>query len=172
MTKDDASLRGEVLLHPAALCALALWAFNDHVLKKWSPGLISGKLSDVASQIFFPLLATSLILLLLPNPSLRMHRAILISAAVATATVMATIKTLDSAAWVYRWGLGAAQWPIYTFNALVHLHAPPALQPVALTMDLTDLYTLPAAAIAVAIGWHSRAPSSTMQTGRGNGCDS
>ena len=52
----------------AALCrwesiaALALLVANDHVLKGsgWAPGWLTGKLSDVAGLIFFPLLLVAL----------------------------------------------------------------------------------------------------------------
>jgi hypothetical protein len=47
------------LLHPAALAAIVLLFVNDHVLKGRAPGWITGKLSDLAGLLFFPLLLTS-----------------------------------------------------------------------------------------------------------------
>lgn len=48
-------------LHPAPLAALAVLAVNDHVLKGsgWLPGWLTGKLSDFAGLLFFPLLVTA-----------------------------------------------------------------------------------------------------------------
>jgi hypothetical protein len=53
---------------------------------------------------------------------------------------MATINTIGVAADAYRWGLGAAQWP---FRAVYAWSLVP-IQPVRLTEDPTDLFTLPA----------------------------
>lgn len=48
-------------LHPVSLFALAVLILNDHLLKGASilPTWMTGKLSDVAGMIFFPLLLTS-----------------------------------------------------------------------------------------------------------------
>ena len=153
MSEARAGEPGGALLHPAALAALVVWAFNDHVLKSVWPGSISGKLSDVASQVFFPLLATTCVTLCLPRMSQRSARTILVVFAAATAAVMAAIKLNESAGAVYRWGMGAAQWPFYALHSMAYLAPPPPLQPVALTMDVTDLWTLPAALVPILIGW-------------------
>jgi hypothetical protein len=50
---------GGELLHPAALAAMVLLALNDHVLKGRAPGWLTGKLSDFAGLLFFPLLLTA-----------------------------------------------------------------------------------------------------------------
>ena len=68
--------------------------------------------------------------------------------AVVLALVMATINTWGLAADGYRWGLGLLQWPFrmawhWTVDGTVC-----PLRPVVLTMDLTDLCTLPAAAVS------------------------
>jgi hypothetical protein len=60
---DDraACLPGRRLLSAAPLLAALLIVVNDLWLKRWHPGLVSGKLSDVGLGFFFPvLLATSL----------------------------------------------------------------------------------------------------------------
>jgi hypothetical protein len=48
-------------LHPVPLLALVMLAVNDHVLKGsgWLPAPITGKLSDAAGFVFFPLLCTA-----------------------------------------------------------------------------------------------------------------
>jgi hypothetical protein len=53
---------------------------------------------------------------------------------------MASINLFDPAAWIYRHGLAVAQWP---FRAAFGLELP-SHSPVHLTMDPTDLLTLPA----------------------------
>src|SRR6266540_1707178 len=46
---------GDGLLHPIPILAIFLMVANDHVLKQLWPGLVTGKLSDVAGLVFFPL---------------------------------------------------------------------------------------------------------------------
>jgi hypothetical protein len=50
-------------MHPVSLGALALLAVNDHLLKGAGilPGWLTGKISDVAGVVFFPLLLTALL---------------------------------------------------------------------------------------------------------------
>lgn len=44
------------LRHPVAIAALALWVLNDHLFKALWPGLVTGKLSDIAGMVVTPLL--------------------------------------------------------------------------------------------------------------------
>lgn len=150
MTRARA-VAGDLLLHPLALTALALWALNDHVLKHELPGVITGKLSDVASLAFFPLLpiAAREIVLARTGSVVMPSRAWALTWIVLTGMVMATINTLDVAADGYRVGLAVAQWP---FRALMAGALVP-LRPVALWMDPMDLLTLPALVIPLALSW-------------------
>ena len=52
---------GDLLLHPIAVLAVAVLVINDHVLKGLAPGLLTGKLSDLAGLLFFPLLLASVV---------------------------------------------------------------------------------------------------------------
>ena len=49
--------RDSGILHPVALAALIALVVNDHVGKPCYPGWVTGKLSDAAGLIVFPLLA-------------------------------------------------------------------------------------------------------------------
>jgi hypothetical protein len=51
---------GDLLLRPLAVVALMTLILNDHVLKRLSPGLLTGKLSDIAGLVFLPLLIISI----------------------------------------------------------------------------------------------------------------
>jgi hypothetical protein len=53
--QDQRPARSAPLLHPASLGAMALLGLNDHLFKWVFPGLITGKLSDFAGLVFFPL---------------------------------------------------------------------------------------------------------------------
>lgn len=144
---------GAFLLHPLTLALLAIWALNDHVLKYALHDALTGKLSDVASLAVFPLLPVTAF------EAWQRWRgrpigsnATLVSWVLATGVVMATINVFDEAAWCYRYGLAALQLP---FRALLAGHAVP-LVPVRLTMDPTDLFTLPALAIPLWLAWSPR----------------
>jgi hypothetical protein len=139
----------DALLHPVVLAALLVWLVNDHWGKAAHPGLVTGKLSDVASLIVFPLIPiAALAMWRNRSPSWTWIAAWLL----ATGAVMAAINLSSAAAAVYRIGLGVLQWPIRTLAAgeLV------TLRPVHLTMDPTDLLTLPALVVPLVILWSVR----------------
>jgi hypothetical protein len=141
------------LLHPVSLAAIALLVVNDHVFKAAWPGLVTGKLSDVAGLVFFPLLLAAVAQRFRPTLSLRRTVA---ACALLTALGLAAIKLWPLAGDAYRVGLGALQWPFRALWALLHAHALPALARVALTPDATDLVALPAVLIAVWLARHPR----------------
>ena len=150
--KESANV-GRSLLHPIVLLALALWVLNDHVLKNAYPSELTGKLSDVASLIVFPLLATAAVELMRGKRS----DVVLVVWVILTGVVMATINVFDASAEAYRIGLAAAQWPFLALGPWLSDATLPPLHRVDLTMDPTDLWTLPALLVPLAIGW-SRQP--------------
>lgn len=132
------------LLHPITLAAIVLLVLNDHVLKAAMPGVVTGKLSDLAGMVFFPLfLAAGL------EYARVRSRYLVLGCAIATGVVFAAIKTVGPAAEAYRVGLGALQWPFRALFALVRGDGAPALAQVSLTMDPTDLIALPALFVPV-----------------------
>jgi len=54
------AIRARVLAHPLVLALLGLWAVNDQLLKELAPGPVTGKLSDIAGLVVFPLLVGTL----------------------------------------------------------------------------------------------------------------
>ena len=137
--------------------ALGLWALNDHVLKEAWANPFTGKLSDVVSLMVFPLVPAAIYewsLALVGRTPRHTARWIVIFS-VAAAAVMAGINTLDSWAWAYEHGLGAAQWPFRALWLLLSGHGVPPLGTVVLTMDATDLFCLPAVAFPL---WMARDP--------------
>lgn len=140
----------DALLHPIALLALVALGVNDHVLKGRAPGWLTGKLSDVAGMIFFPLVLWALIELAGRIAGGRRERraAHLYISVAATGLVFAAIKLFEAAGDAYAWTLAALQWP---FRAAINGELPP-LEPVAHVVDPTDLIALPALGIALWIG--------------------
>lgn len=132
---------GEGLLHPVALAAVGGLLLNDHVWKYAFPGLITGKLSDAAGLVFFPLFLQAGIEVVqqLGGRPWEPSRRVLWGAVLATGIVFASVQVVPAAADVYQMGLGALQWPV---RALLSGGAVP-FAPVSCTPDPTDLFTLP-----------------------------
>jgi hypothetical protein len=90
------------LLHPIALAAIALLIVNDHLLKARYPGWLTGKLSDVAGMVFFPLLLRALIVPILRlrsdlHPGRELRERLLIACVALTALLLAAIKLAEPA---------------------------------------------------------------------------
>jgi hypothetical protein len=139
------------LTTPAVLAAIALLIVNDHILKGsgMMPGVVTGKLSDLAGMVFFPLLLAA-------GLELARVRVSVGACAIATGVVFAAIKLIGPAGDAYRFGLGALQWPLRALGAIVGGHAVPGIAPVHLTADPTDLLVLPALLIPVWIATSRR----------------
>jgi hypothetical protein len=125
-----------------ALAAIVLLVVNDHVLKARWPGPVTGKLSDVAGLVFFPLLLDALVAWL---PAVRRAAPArrLPACVVATALVFTAVKTWAPATGLYEVALGLVQWPFRVAFALVRGEAPGGPVRVALVRDPTDLLALP-----------------------------
>jgi hypothetical protein len=135
------------ILSPVALCAIALLVLNDHVLKAAAPGFVTGKLSDVAGLVFFPLLLAGAA----EQFGLRRGVRAIALAALATGVVFAAVKLWAPAGDLYRVGLAVLQWPFRAAAALVAGDALPALGRVHLTADPTDVLALPALIIPMLV---------------------
>jgi hypothetical protein len=145
---------GDGLLDPVALGAIALLVLNDQILKRVAPGLLTGKLSDVAGLVFFPLFLVALVEVaqsLLGRWRGPSHR-VLIVACVATGIVFMLVKTTPLGEQVYEQGLGLLQWPFAALDAVLAGRALPAAYAVQSTQDISDLVALPALALAYLVG--------------------
>jgi hypothetical protein len=125
-----------MILHPASLLAIVVLIVNDHLLKASFPGTWwTGKLSDFAGLIFFPLFLMGIF-------GARSRKAGWVLVA-ATGFVFAAIELSTSAEDIYRYGLGALQYP---FRA-AFLGAFPKFMPVEAYADPTDCLALTALVI-------------------------
>lgn len=119
------------LLTPAWLFALAILALNDHLWKGAGvlPGVVTGKLSDVAGLFLAPALMAALL-------GVRSRRGlVLCSAAVGLVFSAINLSPACADAWSWLMGLVGFPWTI--------------------TVDPTDLLTLP----AIALGWRVLVPA-------------
>jgi hypothetical protein len=132
---------GFPLAHPVAVAAVTLLLVNDHFLKHAWPGFVTGKLSDVAGMIFFPILLASV-----------QRRVPLLACCIATALVFALVKTAPWANDLYRVVWGAMQWPFRAAHAWLAHREAPGLARVVLVRDPSDLLAVPFVCIAFFVG--------------------
>ena len=137
---------GRLLLHPVAIAALAILIVNDHLLKAILPGVLTGKLSDLAGLIVFPLMLSTIVEV--ARPGVDRRRSILASI-VATVAGFTAVKTTVAGAGLYGWSLGIGQW-VATLGPL----RAATLAPATVVADPTDLVALPAVLVAL---WIARA---------------
>ncbi len=142
--------RGDLLLHPVIVAALAVWAVNDHVAKQAWPGLVTGKLSDVAGVIVTPAILIGIYEL---RPGGRAAgRAVVLASVVAVAVSFSLVELVPAATGVYEQGMGLVRWPVDLIRSALagrELAGPVRVQ---LWADAPDLLTLPFLAVPLVLG--------------------
>jgi len=145
---------GDGLLHPVVLASIALLLVNDQVLKERWPGVVTGKLSDVAGLVFAPLLLVA-VAEVVASAGGRWHgpsRRWLTVAVAAVGLGFVAVKLVPAAEGLWELGLGLVQWPVSAVGDLVAGRGLPPVRPVVTTPDATDLVAIPAVWLAHAIG--------------------
>lgn len=142
---------GAGLLHPLPLGAMLVMALNDHWWKQAHPGFLTGKLSDVAGMIFFPLFLQALFenAQAAAGREWQPSRRLLLGCAIASAAVLAAIKLSPAAGALYTHAWGVLQWPLRAIESLLRGRELPGVLPVALVQDPTDVLTTPFAFLAL-----------------------
>jgi hypothetical protein len=153
--EPDEPRAGGLLLHPLTVLSVVVLLGNDHLLKAAAPGLLTGKLSDIAGLVVFPLLlaevAGFIARRMLGRP---IEARILVPATVLiTAAGFSAVKTSNVAADLWAGGLGALQWLVGFGFAR---GGPPPSTVVA--VDPTDLAALPVLLAALLIARKRRQP--------------
>jgi hypothetical protein len=125
------------LVHPVTVLALVVLVANDHVLKARIPGLVTGKLSDVAGLVVTPpLLAVVVVVLVGPLRA----RAVAFAAIAATGVGFAAVKAFPAIALIASGVWSAANGPSI------------------IIADRSDLIALPALGVAAWVSTHSGQP--------------
>lgn len=145
------------LLHPVVWLAVGILVVNDHWLKGsgLAPGWLTGKLSDAAGMVFFPLVLQAVV----EWGQHRMgrpwgpSRRVLVASAVACGAFFGGIQLSTDLARIWTGALGIAQWPIHGVHAVVRGAPLPSIAPTAHTADPTDLFMVPFVVVAVWVGW-------------------
>lgn len=131
---------GDCLRHPLSLFMLLLWLLNDHLFKGLWGNELTGKLSDIAGLVVFPLMLVAIyeICCAYMNRNANHLKLVLWVSLSISAGIIVSINLSEASAHFCKVGLGLLQWP---FRCLWSLSAVP-IQPVHLTMDPTDIWTL------------------------------
>ena len=144
---------GDLLRHPVAIIALALWLLNDHLLKSVFGNELTGKLSDGAGLIVFPLVLLSLVAALVPGLALeeRSRKRLLGLVISMTGGILVMLNLSEwTASWVYEL-VTLLQWPFVAGIAVIQGEGLPEWNRVSGTVDPTDLWTLPCLGIPIAL---------------------
>ena len=136
-----------VLLHPLTLGALVVWALNDHVLKGWGPGLLTGKLSDFAALVVCPAVLLGLSEWLAPEFVSKHLRAVCLACCAAIGLLLIGLELSRSVELGYEQFLGSAQYGVKVVLSTLLGQPPPRYVMVDTTPDLGDLLSLPALAV-------------------------
>jgi hypothetical protein len=143
---DDGA--GGGLLDPVVVASVTLLVVNDHLLKQAARGtawsLVTGKLSDVAGMVFFPVLLVAAVELVqawrgrFSSPSPRVASVV----AVVVAVVFSATKTIVVAGVVYAWSLAVLQWPARCAWSWFNDRPWPTLAPVVHVVDPADVIAI------------------------------
>lgn len=142
------------MLHPIVTAAVLVLVVNDHVLKAALPGLLTGKASDFAGLLFFPLLLVAAWEVSIASigrwhgPRLRP----LAMATIATGLAFVAVKTSAAGSSQFAHLLGSLQWLGASAAHLVVGGPQPLQVPVSVAHDPTDLVALASLVVAFGIG--------------------
>jgi hypothetical protein len=132
--------------------AVAVLLLNDHVFKELRPGVLTGKLSDVAGLIFFPILLGAAVEIGVRTVTGRTWRSARSASAcvLATGLVFAAAELIPAVSWwlAVVWGHLQGWAPFGSDGGA----------PVAFTADVTDLVALPALLVPWVVGRRRAAP--------------
>lgn len=147
-------LPADGLLSPVVLAAIGLLVLNDHVLKSASPGVITGKLSDFAGLVFFPILLQGTWELFGSHSGRPLaSRRALVFAVAFSGFAFSAVKLFGPAHLAYEYGLGLLQWPVRGLAGLIAGLGPASPPRVQLAADPTDLIALPMLLVPLVLGW-------------------
>ena len=152
--RDRLSVPGDGLLSPLPLLALAVLLVNDHILKEAFPGLLTGKLSDFAGLVFFPLLLQAALELAQVRVGVPWtpSRRLLVGCVLVTGGAFALVQVWAPMGDLYEIGLATLQWPFRAAGGLA-TGSVPSVGRAHLTADPTDLIALPMLLVPLRLGW-------------------
>lgn len=141
-----------LLLHPLQLFMLGLLVLNDHYFKHYHPGVLSGKLSDVAFMVACPIwlyVALTTVLGWAFQVQSR-HKELLLLCIMGTGIFFSSMQLTQVGDELYKTTLGFLQWPFRGLGSMLLGEPWPDMVPVAATPDPSDLACLP----LLYLPWH------------------
>ena len=146
---SGSSPAGNCMRHPVVVAMLALWLVNDHVLKDLFGNAWTGKLSDVAGLVVFPLipLAVYQVGCAWRKRVPRYQARVLYGSLLATLVLFVSINLSVACSDLCCSALAVAQWPLRALVSVATGDGLIGIVPVVATPDPTDLLTLPALAV-------------------------
>lgn len=125
--------------------AVACLVLNDHVWKVRYPGVVTGKLSDIAGLFFFPVFLAGCLAWLAARCgcALPARSRTMFVLCVVVALVFALTKTTLVGHECYRVALGLLQWPFRAARSFMAGDVAPHVMRVRATRDPSDLLALP-----------------------------
>jgi hypothetical protein len=160
------------------LSAIFLVIFNDRALKVHHPGVVSGKLSDFAGLVYFPLFVVSCVegvRWLARRDSWQLTNRAASLAVLVIGFAFVLTKTSDVAGETYRTLIGGAMWPISVAGSLIRGEQLPALERGFLAKDPTDLIAVPMLLLPIWISRrimiHGQSETPPCQLGDSRGAD-
>lgn len=157
---------GDLLLHPVALVALVLVIFNDRVLKVQFPSELSGKLSDFAGLVYFPLFLVAVIegaRWLRRRVGWELTPRAVIVAVLVIGAAFTAIKVSYPAGEAYRSAMGIVLYPVDVVSHVARGNGVPPVARVSLVQDKVDLIAIPALLLPVWVAMRVMTP--TPRTG-------
>ncbi|MFF5228978.1 hypothetical protein [Dactylosporangium sp. NPDC000521] len=133
------------LTHPVSAVAVLVLLVNDRLLKAAAPGVVTGKLSDVAGLVFAPALVAAVCCLLVPRLPARWAAA---GSTVLVGAAFAVVKAVPGGA-----DVASAAWSV--------------IRPSTILADPTDLLALPALGIAWWVRGRTLTPVVSASIARG-----
>ena len=133
---------------------LILWILNDHLLKAQFGNVWTGKLSDIAGLVVFPLfmLASYQVIARLLGQWRPQDRAVLWKSIFSTGFIFSAVNLSERWSALFETLVGYLQWPIRATWSLLSGVDSLGYTAVKHTQDPTDLLTLPALCVAAFIG--------------------
>ncbi len=137
---------GDLVLLPVSAVSLVVLVLNDHFLKDRYHNALTGKLSDAAGMVFFPLFVTGVIEVVVTLAARRRwrfsERGVTVCV-LASGAAFASIKIWSPAGHAYRVLTAGIEWPFFALKSLITGSAIPGVAGTHLVHDLSDLLVLP-----------------------------
>jgi hypothetical protein len=153
-TKNGQAMPADALLGPVPLIAILILVANDHWFKSMWPGVVTGKLSDIAGLAFFPFVPLGFWeLALWAARRWRGPRTTpLMFATAITAVGFVLVKTTAVGAMAFGTAESFGQWLPVALIGVFSGHRPAIGDAAPVARDISDLLALPALLLALNVG--------------------